>query len=348
RSLRSDPETAPHQGVFPRGTIERRIPPTREGRPYPPNERLSWMVELLPYLGPEQQALYPFFDREKSWHDEDNLPAASVLVPQFLDPSYPQTSWWAKAPGGETVAGTHFVGIAGIGLDAAEYSDGEPTVANKLGIFGYDRSMRLTDITDKTSNTILLAQVPPTYKRAWMAGGGSNVVGVPETGSIRPFIGSTRDGKRGTNVVMADGSVRFISENVSDDVFKALCTAKGGEPVFINRDAPLVPLPEGQPELKVVQPQVLTAPPRPPKPVETVKESKTEESDDKVVAIFKTHCARCHTAPTAKGPRTGSPFVLFTSPGKLNPNVEKARLLEVLENGTMPPNDRMNPNRPRP
>ena len=53
--------------------------------------------------------------------------------------------------------------------------------------------------------------------------------------------------------VMADGSVRFISENVSDDVFKGLCTIKGGEPKgVINRDAPKIepsdeavePLPE--------------------------------------------------------------------------------------------------------
>jgi prepilin-type processing-associated H-X9-DG protein len=283
-------------------------------------------------------------DKQKSWTDEDNLPLASVLVPQFLDPQYPQSSWWAKAPNGEAVAGTHFVGIAGIGLDAADYSDGDPTVANKLGIFGYDRQMRLSDVTDKTSNTILLVQVPPTYKRPWMAGGGSNVVGVPETGSIRPFVSTSRDGKRGTNALMADGSVRFISENVADDVFKALCTAKGGEPVFLNRDAPLVPPPEGQPELKVIQPQVLTAPPKPPKPVETIKESKKEDSQEKVVAILKTHCMTCHSGARARGPRGGQPYQLFTSAGTLNPNADKAKLAEMVESGKMPPR---NPNRPQ-
>jgi hypothetical protein len=68
-----------------------------------------------------------------------------------------------------------------------------------------------------------------------MAGGGSTLRGVPEQNSIAPFILSTNgngktithQGKRGTFAVMTDGSVRFIDQKISDEVFKAMCTVKG-------------------------------------------------------------------------------------------------------------------------
>lgn len=40
---------------------------------------------------------------------------------------------------------------------------------------------------------------------------------------------------------MADGSVRFISETVSDEVFKALVTMKGGEQVDVGQHTTEVP-----------------------------------------------------------------------------------------------------------
>ena len=70
-------------------------------------------------------------------------------------------------------------------------------MTEKLGVFGYDRQTSLRDITDGASNTILMAQVPPTVKRPWMAGGGSTVEGVPETGSVKPFV--SRSGAKPAN-----------------------------------------------------------------------------------------------------------------------------------------------------
>ena len=251
-----------NQATFPRGTFERPIPSTRAGRPYEPKQRISWLAELLPYLGPEQSYLYRGIDRNKSWNDAENLGAAATLVPQFLIPNYGANTWWIHYPTlSQPVAATHYVGIAGIGADAAEYSANDPATAKKRGIFGYDRTTRLQDITDGVSNTIMMAQVPPTHKRPWLAGGGSTVEGVLEKDSIRPFVSPQPDGKRSTLVVMADGSVRFISENISDDVFKALCTIQGGESgVIIDRDAPPVPRPEGPTE----PPPPAVAPPSQP------------------------------------------------------------------------------------
>src|SRR5262249_5914371 len=66
-----------HQAQFPRGTIERTIPSTRAGRPYPPDERVSWLAELLLYMQPEQQTLAKGINRQKSWRDPENLLFAS-------------------------------------------------------------------------------------------------------------------------------------------------------------------------------------------------------------------------------------------------------------------------------
>jgi hypothetical protein len=230
-----------HQAQFPRGSAERKAPSNRAGRPYPPDRRVSWMAELLPHLGPEPASLYSRIDHDKSWRDPDNLGLASTLVPQFLDPANPPLTWWVRYPGEHVrSAATHYVGIAGIGLDAAEYKADDPATANKLGVFGYDRVTRLADIKDRASNTIMIAEVPTTFKRPWMAGGGATIQGVPDKGSVLPFVSTQRDGKRGTYVIFADGHVGFVSENISDDVFKALCTINAGESVIPDRDAPKV------------------------------------------------------------------------------------------------------------
>jgi hypothetical protein len=238
-----------HGRKFPRGTANREAPSSRYGRPYPPDTRVSFFAELLPFLGPEPAAIQKQINSAKSWRDPDNLNAASSLIPQLLDPSTPANTWWVRLPKlGRDVATTQYVGIAGIGLDAAEYKADDPAVVAKRGIFGYDRTTRLEDIKDGAANTIMLAQVPPTFKRPWLAGGGSTVMGVPEKGSVKPFVSGRYQGKAGTHVIMADGSVRFISENVSDEVFQALCTINGGERVILQRDAPAIPEPKVEPK----------------------------------------------------------------------------------------------------
>jgi hypothetical protein len=338
--LRSYPET--HQGEFPRGTADRKIPTSRFGRPYSPDQRVSFFAELLPYLGPEQASLYSRIDMQQSWRDPDNLMAAATLVPQFLDPQNPPNTWWVRYPGNkEDSAATHFVGIAGVGMDAAEYAELDPAAIPKRGIFAYDHATKLRDITDKTSETILLAQVPTNFKRPWMAGGGSTVMGVPEKNSIKPFISTQRDGKRGTNVIMADGSVRFLSENISDEVFKALCTAKGGEPVLLtDRDAPLIPPPQGQAEQKNVAPLPVPPPPVKPKeepivPKQEKAQAKREVSNDQAVLVFQKNCATCHTGARAKGE-----MQLFTSPGVFNSRAPRDKIQEMLAEGKMPPKGR--------
>jgi hypothetical protein len=245
------------QGKFPRGTFERPVEKERRGRPYEPGDRVSWMMELLPYLG--MPDLYREIDTTQSWRSERNRPAAHCLVPAFLDPNSMSTTWWTRPeytpvwaavlPWWWTGAGagtTQFVGVAGVGLDAAEYAADDASVAKKLGIFGYDRETKLDDLKDSKTNTIAMIQVPPLFRRPWLAGGGATVVGIPEKDSIKPFVCAeyqVGDKKiSGTYAIMADGAVRFIPATIADATFKALCTI-APKKVDLEKETVLVPGP---------------------------------------------------------------------------------------------------------
>jgi hypothetical protein len=266
RGYVTDPRAA---STFPRGTYEPHTNPARY-KLLSPRDRTSWMASLLPMLGHNEE--FGLINIDKSWKDPDNRRAATTVIPQFLDGSSPRERWRVKYPGvkrhlpalirsrGEDeedeFAATHFVGIAGVGLDAAMWLGNEPGVQSKLGVFGYDRQTRLEDILDGVSNTVMVVEVPwdkvgfpqTAHPRPWIAGGGATVQGVPEKKSIEPFVSMMYDGKRGTFVLMADGSVRFVSDKIADDVFKAMCTIRGGEKLNVDRDAPLL-TPAAGPEM---------------------------------------------------------------------------------------------------
>jgi hypothetical protein len=232
--------------TFARGTFPRDDSQGRLSRTWPPNQRVSWMAGLLPFLG--YQEIYDGLDFKQSWRTEVNVKQGAVLVPAFLNPRYERTYWRAHPPslGILDLGATHFVGIAGVGIDAADYDARDPSVVKKLGVFGYERRTAVKDITDGLSNTAFMIQVPPTYERPWIAGGGATITGIPETRSMEPFARTQANGKRGTYVLMCDGSVRFVSADIADDVFKAICTIKGGEEIAdLNKVAPKVDAPKG-------------------------------------------------------------------------------------------------------
>lgn len=217
---------------FPKGTLQRQSNQTRMRLPYPPDQKVGFLAELLPYIG-RGGLRAQIQDRTHAWYDDENQLAADTWVPEFLVPSYPPNAWRAshpKAPG-RSLGGTNFVGLAGLGLDAARMNPSDPSHAKKAGITGYDWNSKVEDITDGTSNTIYMIQVPPTMSRPWIAGGGSTLVGVDDKGDdpFKPFVSPGPDGKRGAYVLMGDGSVRWIKEGVDPAVFRGMVTRAGGE-----------------------------------------------------------------------------------------------------------------------
>ncbi len=207
----------------------------------PPHTRVSWMAELLPFLGKAE--IRANIDTKKPWRDPQNLAVATNWVPELLNPLNPRSSWVARLPSlpDYTLGATHYVGLAGIGLDAADLPN-SPNFRNRLGLFGYDRPTNLDDVSDGLSSTIYMISVPPSVPRPWIAGGGATIQGVPETNSLAPFVSDHGGGKLGAYVLMADGSVRFLRHDTADAVFKALVTkAAGDDPGTLDSVAPIEP-----------------------------------------------------------------------------------------------------------
>jgi prepilin-type processing-associated H-X9-DG protein len=193
---------------------ERLFPPGCFGLGATPEERLSWMVAVLPYL--EQQNLYHQFDLEKGY--AGNLPVAQTRVRTFLCPASQESA---------TVDGaTDYVALSGIGHDAA----GRPAGAVGNGFMGYDRPTSVAMIKDGTSHTIALMETGAGLGH-WARGGPSTLRGFeptdePPLGGGRPFGGHSG----GMNAAMADGSLRLLPYSIDAKRLAAAITIAGGEP----------------------------------------------------------------------------------------------------------------------
>jgi hypothetical protein len=260
------------EGHFPRGTVPR-PPDSQRGIDWRPDQRLSWMTYLLPYLANGEFASLPL-DLEKGWYEDNNMRTGLAVIPQFLMPQNTDKPYYfVKYPNLKSSfdqwAATHFVGMAGVGLDAAEYRDNDPAAAKLRGIFNYNHETKKEEIKDGLENTILLIQVPLDPKSPWIAGGGSTVRGVSEDRDcVQPFVSTEYQGKPGTFAIMADGKVRFIPASISPEMFRALCTIAGGEKIRdLDSIAPEVPPAEEiapAPPIKTAEPAA-----RPPARTET-------------------------------------------------------------------------------
>ena len=214
------------EGAFPRGTVPNDA--------FPPERRLSWVLSVWPYLEARPRLLVKM---ASPWDDYDNRDLREVLEPPkhpdekivplgqvrlFFCPRNPQR----RKP--DVPSLMHYVGIAGIGDDAATRSGPDPAI----GVFGYDRSTEPNEIKDGLSSTLLLMETAQN-NGPWTAGGPATVRSVsfglePYLGPGRPFGGTH---SRCTLPLYADVSVRPLHDSVEPEVLRALATIAGGEDV---------------------------------------------------------------------------------------------------------------------
>ena len=178
-----------------------------------PEKRLSWQAAILPFI--DQSALHQSINFEVAWDDVSNKKAAEIRVPVYMNPGYPAAS--------ARLAETHYVGIAGLGKDAPML----PANSNRAGVFAFNRRTSFRDITDGTSNTMMLSEASGQFG-SWIAGGNATIRSL----TTKPYfngpdgIGGPSTG--GCQIGLADGSVRFVSENIDPVVFEHLSTMADG------------------------------------------------------------------------------------------------------------------------
>lgn len=197
---------------FPAGTVE-----TSAEKP---EDRLSWIASLLPFI--EQAALYSQLDQKQPWNKGPNEDLAELVVPTLIHPSIGMKKSDPDAP-----AQTHYVGIAGVGKDGPTLPAGHP----KAGIFAYNRTARMRDITDGTSNTMKVSEATADSAKPWAQGGPATIRALTKKPYINGPDGIGGPSRGGCQILLADGSVRFVSENIVPEIFEAIATMSGGEPV---------------------------------------------------------------------------------------------------------------------
>jgi prepilin-type processing-associated H-X9-DG protein len=195
------------------------------------------MYEILPYL--DQGALYKqgqsrdFTIQENAW---------ATIVPAFLCPADPrENAGGTKAGPPDTpypFGPTSYLGV--LGQRGIVYDWGSQ--ANWDGVFRADKGVKLSEITDGHSNTLMVGErPPPSYKLwgAWMGDVGDNLLWAIVEGSFdiggqpcpEPFYFSPGDLANdchvnhfwsfhtgGGNWLLCDGSVHFIPYTAGIDI----------------------------------------------------------------------------------------------------------------------------------
>jgi prepilin-type processing-associated H-X9-DG protein len=201
------------------------FPPAAMPNPDLPYEKcLSWLVCIVPFV--QSSDLYSRLDVNKDWDAEANRFAVLTHWPVYTCPANRDS----LATG--TPVPAHYVGIAGIGSDAALLPLSDP----KAGVFGYDRRVAQKDVKDGLAFTLVVMETA-TDNGPWTAGGPATVRGLDTTRP--PFLGdggqfSSRHRPRVTNALFADGSVRSLSDAINPQVLEALATMAGGEEVSVD------------------------------------------------------------------------------------------------------------------
>lgn len=226
----------------------------------------GWGTKLLPYL--EQEPLYRQYTWTLDWFNPVNAAVVATRVPNFECPGNPNLGelvTGTQSGVDVTVATSDYNGTFGMTL--ALIPAVIPADYPRYGALPIDEMMngqvvqfqrKITDIPDGTSNTFLVVEsagrptvwragtpTPGNYsdKESWASWNGSYLRGFTFDGLLSPGPCAVNCSNQagiygfhtgGANCLYADGSVRFLRQNVDVWVMYSMTTRDGGETLANN------------------------------------------------------------------------------------------------------------------
>jgi type II secretory pathway pseudopilin PulG len=166
-----------------------------QGRPL-----LSWRVFILPFV--EETALYQKFNLSEPWDSPQNLPLMQQMPSVYLCPSDPAVG----------TTNTSYFAVTGNGT-----------------FFPPNRCTRIREVTDGTAFSMMVGEASSS-STPWTKPEDPAYDGNQPSPAMSPtsHVG-------GRNVLMGDGTVRFVSDSTPPQTWQALRTINGNE--IINDDA---------------------------------------------------------------------------------------------------------------
>ena len=239
------------------GRIPFSVSYANEGGPAPYSGR-GWSMEVLPFV--EQDALYKVFEptRNVVYTDGTNgFNAATFLTQRTLQLSLyrcpsdgvTKETYTDQAQVNVACASTSYKGVLGDhNMGNTSAGTGSPDQHNTIapnGLFfrnSYRVKVAITSITDGTSNTYAVGEDVPEqnwHSARFFSNGDYASCHIKLNTFYNPLIRS--DWPRtmsfrsyhsgGANFCMADGSVRFVNQNIDGVQYRATCTRNMGEVV---------------------------------------------------------------------------------------------------------------------
>lgn len=199
-------------------------------------KHISWTVRILPFL--EQHTMYSEFNREAGVYADANKPVVERAVPTLLCPSNPYIADKGR-PEMSHYAGCH-------------HNVEAPIDSDNNGIFYLNSETRFRDITDGSSQTILVGEILGNRQGlSWASGTRATLRNTGEIANTnktqifedsREFLreknpsyaplhvggfGSCHPG--GATFVFADGSTVFLTDHLDKELYQQLGHKSDGE-----------------------------------------------------------------------------------------------------------------------